>query len=124
MPGRCDIVHELRLPGQQARVLVALDTRAERASRSVLRISITVPRLLPRRAMRAGRARCAARLHCLHDVLVARTATEIAGEAVADLVLARVRVFLQERQQGHQDAGRAEAALQAVRFPEGLLQRM
>ena len=30
----------------------------------------------------------------------------------------------QERHQGHQEAGRAEAALQAVRLPERLLQRV
>ena len=34
------------------------------------------------------------------------------------------RVLLQEGHQGHQEAGRAEAALQAVGLPERLLQRM
>ena len=43
---------------------------------------------------------------------------------MADLVVAWIGVLLQERDERHQDTRRAVAALQAVRFPEGLLQRM
>src|SRR6478672_8699396 len=91
----------------------------------------------PRRySLRAGCGRIAARLgdcalHALggdldrlDDVLVASTAAEVAGQRLADLGLGRGRVLAQEGQGGDQEARRAEAALQAVGFPVGVLDRV
>src|SRR4029453_1821340 len=57
------------------------------------------------------------------DVLVAGAAAEIARDRDAHLLLGRVRIVAQELDQGGEDAGRAEAALQAVVLVERLLQR-
>ena len=58
------------------------------------------------------------------DVLVTGAATQIAVERVADLSVRRLRVLGEQVGGGHDHAGRAEAALQPVLFPEGLLQRV
>src|SRR5262245_31710667 len=60
----------------------------------------------------------------LDDLVVAGAAAQVAGDAVADLVLARVGVAGEQRARAHQHAGRAEAALQAVALPEAFLERM
>ena len=57
-------------------------------------------------------------------MLVAGAAAEVAGDAFADLGLRRLRVVVQEVDGGHDHAGRAVAALQAVFFPEPFLQRV
>ena len=64
------------------------------------------------------------RLHGLDDVLVAGAAAQVAGDAVADLLLARVRVLLEQPVGARHHAGRAVAALQAVLLVERLLQRV
>src|SRR3954465_9159404 len=64
------------------------------------------------------------RLHRGDHVRVACAPAEIAGKGVADLVLRRRRVIAQERHEGHENARRAEAALQRVRFMERALDRM
>src|SRR6266851_609598 len=63
-------------------------------------------------------------LHGLDDIDVARAAAQVPGNGLADLLLARVLVALQERARGHQHAGGAEAALQAVLLGEALLDGM
>ena len=63
-------------------------------------------------------------LHGLDDVHVAGAAAEVAGDGLADLVLARVLVALQQRVAGHHHAGRAVAALQPVLLQEALLDRV
>src|ERR1700674_780927 len=63
-------------------------------------------------------------LHRLDDVHVARAPAEVAFQALADLVLRRVRVLLQEVGRGHDETGRAVAALQTVLVPERLLERV
>src|SRR5262249_40843540 len=60
----------------------------------------------------------------LHDVDVPGAATEVAGDGLADLRLARVRISREERAAGHHHAGRAVAALEPVLLPEALLHRM
>src|SRR5215475_2888127 len=60
----------------------------------------------------------------LHDVDVPGAATEVAGDGLANLRLARVRISREERAAGHHHAGRAVAALEPVLLPEALLQRM
>src|ERR671939_922110 len=79
-----------------------------------------------RRGLSAGRhggmLRCP--LDRGHDVLVAGAAAQVPFDAVADLLLAGVGMALQQPVGRHDHAGRAEATLQAVLFPEPLLQRM
>src|SRR5499427_3573758 len=55
---------------------------------------------------------------------VARASAEIARDAVADLLLARLRMLGDEGGRGHEDAGDAEAALGHAVADEGVLQRM
>ena len=55
------------------------------------------------------------------DLGVVAAAAEVPGEGLLDLVEGRVRVLLEESGGGHQEAGRAEAALVAVLLDEGLL---
>src|ERR1700730_7438811 len=61
-------------------------------------------------------------LNGLDDVHVPRAPAEIAFEALADLVLGRVRVLVEEVGGGHDEAGSAVPALEAVLIPERLLQ--
>src|SRR5215216_1229625 len=57
----------------------------------------------------------------LDDVRVARAAADLARDRLADLVVARVRIGVQQRAGGHDHARRAEAALEAVLLHEALL---
>src|SRR5579862_3715453 len=63
-------------------------------------------------------------LHRLEDVLVTGAATQIARQPVLDLLNAGVGVGLQQLVGGHQEAGSAEAALQAVLVAVSLLDWM
>src|ERR1035437_8760778 len=58
----------------------------------------------------------------LDDALVARAAADVARDALANLALARLRVRREEGVRGHEDAGRADAALRAALLHESLLQ--
>src|SRR5579875_1106926 len=60
----------------------------------------------------------------IDDGLVAGAAADVAGQGLADLGLARIRILLQEGGDLHQEARSAEAALEAVRVPHGLLERV
>src|SRR5947209_856783 len=60
----------------------------------------------------------------LDDVLVAGAAAEVSVEAVAYLFARRVCVAFEELRGGHDHAGRAVAALQAMSLPEPLLNRV
>src|SRR5450432_4738753 len=60
-------------------------------------------------------------LHGLDDVDVARAAAQVSRDRFADLQLGWLRIVRKQRRAGHQHAGRAEAALQAVLVPERLL---
>src|SRR5207248_5342259 len=64
------------------------------------------------------------RAHCLQDVLVARAAAKVGREDLPEVRVADVRLGLEHAGGQHQEARRAEAALQAVVLPERLLQRM
>src|SRR5205085_2549273 len=66
----------------------------------------------------------ARRAYRLDDVLVAGAAAEVGCEDVEQVLVADVRALLQRVDRQHQEAGRAEAALQAMVRDEGLLQRM
>src|SRR5262249_50837320 len=63
-------------------------------------------------------------MHRLDDVLVAGAAAQVGGEHVQKLLVADVGLVLQHVGGEHQEAGRAEPALQPMMLHEGALQRM
>src|SRR5262245_3092140 len=60
----------------------------------------------------------------LDDVHIARAATDVALDRLANFRLARARVGIEEVLRGHQHPGRAVAALEGVRVAECLLERV
>ena len=66
----------------------------------------------------------AASFTALHDLVVAGAPAQVAGQPVADLGVGRIRVLLEQRLAGHDEAGRADPALQRGVLQELLLQRM
>src|SRR5215471_20800750 len=60
----------------------------------------------------------------LDDIHVARAPAEVARDPPADLVLAGLRVLLEEGVAGHEHARRAVAALEPVLGHKALLERM
>ena len=56
-----------------------------------------------------------------HDILVASASTEIPRDPISDFSLCRMWVTLKEGQRGQNDAWRAEATLQPMVIPKGLL---
>src|SRR5260370_27581573 len=58
------------------------------------------------------------------DVLVAGAPAQIAFELLADLLVGRIGVALQDADRGHHHARGAEATLQAVQVPKRLLHWM
>jgi len=66
----------------------------------------------------------ASRERRIDDRLVAGAAAEIAGERFANAGVSRRRALVIEREQAHHDAGRAKAALRAVKLDHGLLDGM
>src|SRR5215212_6240241 len=58
------------------------------------------------------------------DVVVARAAADVAFDRVADLVVRWIGVAGEEVGRGHDHSRSAEAALEAVLLPEGLLERV
>src|SRR3954463_10270569 len=108
--GDLDVVDIRRAALNQAWIFTALDARADELREN----GSDGHRLLPSRS--AGRrARCV--LDRVDDVLIAGAAAEVARDALADVVLARLRVVGQEIRGAHDHARRTEAALQAVLFP-------
>ena len=60
-------------------------------------------------------------LHRPDDVVISGTPTEVPGQTVPDILFSRIRVLLKQVHRRHNHAGSAEAALEAVHFPEALL---
>src|SRR5262249_42458724 len=60
----------------------------------------------------------------LDDVLIAGTATEIRRQHVEQIAIGDIGFALKHADGQHQEAGRAETALQAVMIHEGLLDRV
>src|SRR5437763_736152 len=58
------------------------------------------------------------------DALVSGASADVAGEGLSDLGLSCAGVLAQQLGRLHQEAGRAKAALEAVRFPHCILQRI
>ena len=113
-----DVVEIVAVAGDEARILDPLDRVAEDVDSHGV----------PPRPTRVGRRRVRHRLgggaDRDDDVLVPGAATEVALDRVADLVVGRIRVTVEQVDGGHDHARRAEAALQAVLLPEGRLHRM
>src|SRR6266851_8882865 len=63
-------------------------------------------------------------LHRLDDVLVASASAEISLERVTDFRVGRIRVAAQQIGRGHDHAGRAVPALEAMLLPEAVLERV
>ena len=118
-----DVVEVAALAGDEARVLDPLDGRAEDV------LDVGSHRCSPpgsgvdggggRGAGSHQRRRLANRGD---DVVVARAAADVALDRVADLFVARVGVAGEEVGCGHDHAGCAEPALEAVLLPESLLE--
>ena len=103
-----NVIDEARAPGEQPFVLAPLDRLPDQPGGHG-----SSPRS-------SGRSPA----HGRHDLLVSGAAAEVARERLPDLGVARRRVCGKEGFQGHQDAGGAITALQAVLAAEGLLQRV
>ena len=69
--------------------------------------------LLPRRRGRSP--------HRIHDVLISRAPAQIAFNAMADLLIRRMRVAIQNLLRRHDHPRRTETALRAMLVPEGFL---
>ena len=114
------VLDVLPVAGDQVRIFAAMDFGANHLADSHA--------LCPPVGLDAGqhrrscRYRSAGHLHGLDDVRVAGAAAQVAFQTLADLLLGRVRIALQQGGRGHQEARCAEAALQAVLTPEGFLQ--
>ena len=89
-----DLVHAIRANGALADALVVGDEVHWVVSRNLLRAHFS-------RGFH----------HRADDLVIAGAPAEVAGEPEADFLLARVRVFLQQRVGGDQHARRADAAL-------------
>src|SRR6266567_3569398 len=59
-----------------------------------------------------------------HDVLIACAAADVAFETLANLCFGRIGIVLEQLVRGHNHARGAEATLQAMLFPESLLDRV
>src|SRR5919198_3417841 len=71
-----------------------------------------------------GRETLGGQAHRAQDVLVARATTQVAAQRRRELLVAWPRVVPQKRDRRHQEARRAETALEAMRLPERLLDRV
>src|SRR5215471_4977072 len=81
---------------------------------SVLTVVVAMGRLL------LSRARCGG-FHCVHDVLVARAAANVAFEAVANLLFGGRRITIDDLFRRHDHSRRAESTLQPMFVPERFL---
>src|SRR6266446_1310669 len=64
------------------------------------------------------------RSHRVDDVLIPGAAAKISLQTVPDFFVGRPRIAVENLLRRHDHAGRAEAALQSVLVPEGLLHRV
>ena len=105
-----DLVHPVRT--DRARADVALPIRAVRPGLPVLGHGLTLSH------------RDRGVLHRGDDLVVPGAPTQVAGQPVADLGVRRIGIPLEERLAGHDEAGRADPALQRGVLQELLLERM
>ena len=104
-----DVVGPVRAAVEELRVLLATDRAADRVS-GIEDLGHFVPPIS-----------ISGVLHGLDDVVVPGAAAQVAVDAVADLLLGRIRVLRQQVDGRHDHAWRAVAALQAVALLEGRL---
>src|SRR2546425_802067 len=62
--------------------------------------------------------------HRFKNLHVPSAATEISGQAIADLCFIRIRKFLEQTQRSQNHSRRTDAALRAATFNESLLYRV
>ena len=123
--GQLHVVDVTAPAGQYPQVLDPLHLGADEPHRALpvggaLRGRGRVPR-----GGRAGQGHPAgSQLHAVDDRLVTGAPAEVARELLAELRLGPPVPLLQQRVGGHHEAGRAEAALEAVALAERLLQRV
>src|SRR6478672_6385194 len=91
---------------------------------ALVRGSAAVVMVVAPRSTGGDRRRAGRLLDRLDDIDVARTATQVAADALADLGLGGVRVLAEQPGRLHDHARGAEAALEPVLVPERLLQRV
>ena len=103
-----DVIDEQRLSGEQPASSLRLTGSPK------VRVDICV----------SPASASAAAMHGIDDVLVSGATAKIARQRLAHLVFARRGVLVEKGRHGHEDAGRAVAALQAVMIVHRLLQRM
>ena len=112
--GQADIIDELRLAGQQLWIFVPENGLFEIFSATdYLAFSVGL----------ASHC-CSSLFDCSDDVFISGAAAEIAVDRFTDFFIGGLRVVTQERDDRHQETGRAETALQGMLFHEGLLQWM
>jgi len=63
-------------------------------------------------------------LYRADDILISSASANIAIEAMADLLISRMGIAVQQVYHGDDHAGRAETALQAMLLPKGILHGM
>src|SRR4029079_5418604 len=107
----------------------------------ILMSSVNVPAPVNRRGSSTrfmGRPTCTVRVSAMrhllsllrrmcdriHDVRVAGAPAQVAAQAFRDLPSSRRRLVSEEMHRRHHHAGRAEATLETVAFPEALLNRV
>src|SRR6266487_1056493 len=79
---------------------------------------------IPLRARGGGGGGTTGESHGRDDVLIAGAAAQVPGERLADRALVGIGMLTQEGHEGHEDAWRAEPALQPVGLAERGLERM
>ena len=114
--GHLDVVDVSGRAGDQARIFAPADALADQSLGFWWWCS---RHGMPSAAFRRGRG-----FHRVDDVLISGAAADVALEAVADLLLGRVGIAIDDLLGRHDHAGRAEAALQSVLVPESLLHRV
>ena len=114
--GQHDVVDVVALAADEPVVLDALAARAEPADLDLVECGHVLTVTLP--ALRGGPQ------HGLHDVLVPGAPAEVSRQRPPHLVLAGIRVVVEQGLRREHHPGRAEAALQAVRVLEALLDRV
>src|SRR5262249_60507350 len=112
-----DVIYIHSSPGNQPRILAALDPFANKLGNHGHRSR-------PRSGGLLGTQLGGGVLNCIDDVLIAGAAAEIAFECFTDLGVRRVLRALEQFGRGHDHARRAVAALEAMLFPETFLQGM
>jgi hypothetical protein len=113
--GNLDIVHKQGLPGEQPRVFISCNPLTDEwfFHGSLLRY-------------RNGKSSSGQLFGCqpdgINNVLVACTTAQVTGEDFPDVFVAGMGILFEEGDNGHEDAGGAEPALEPMRLPKCFLE--